>query len=73
MNKKSRLSENVRDAWVKVNAKWKGEDADAFYGEYVTRITEIVDSFENVCQDLESSSNELLSELKTVEMESEEQ
>jgi hypothetical protein len=67
MSEKGRISADVQDVWVKLNARWRGEDADAFHREYIVKISEIVDSFDDACFELSSLSAECMKELNTLE------
>ena len=67
MGSKDKISSEVQDAWEKLNARWKGEDATAFHREYVVKISEIVDSFENACSELSKISSECLNNLNSIE------
>ena len=67
MGGKDKISSEVQDAWEKLNARWKGEDAAAFHREYIVKISEIVDSFENACFELSKISSECLNNLNSIE------
>ena len=67
MSEKGRNSSKVQDAWAKLKTRWRGEDADAFHREYIVRIAEIVDSFDDACSELSRLSAECIKELNSVE------
>ena len=67
MSEKSRISADLQDVWVKLNARWRGEDADAFHREYIVKISEIVDTFDDACSELRRLSAECMKELNSIE------
>ena len=67
MSEKNRISADVQYVWMKLNTRWSGEDADAFHREYVVKISEIADSFEDACSKLSRLSAECIKELKSIE------
>ncbi len=67
MSEKSRNSSDVQDAWAKLNTRWRGEDADAFHREYIVKMVEIVDSFDDACSELSRLSAECIKELTSLE------
>jgi hypothetical protein len=67
MSNKRRISVDAQNVWAKVNTRWRGEDAESFYREYIVRISEIVDSFDDACLELSRLSAECMKELNTIE------
>ena len=67
MSSKRVIAANVQEVWSKLNSQWRGTDADAFYNEFVVRISETAEYFEDACAELESVSSELMKELDEVE------
>lgn len=67
MSVKNRISSDVQDVWEKLNARWSGEDATAFHKEYIVKISEIVDSFDDACSELSKVSAECMKELDLIE------
>lgn len=67
MSEANRISVSIQDVWAKLNTKWTGEDANAFYREYLLKLTEIADSFEDACIGLKAQSLALLKELQDIE------
>ncbi len=63
----NKMSSEVQEAWEKLNARWKGEDATAFHREYIVKISEIADSFEDACFELSRLSAECIKELNSIE------
>lgn len=67
MSSRKAIAAEVQDVWSKLNARWKGEDANAFYRQYIVKINETAESFEDACADLGSISSELSKELQMIE------
>lgn len=67
MSSKKAIAAGVQDVWSKLNNRWKGEDANAFHRQYIVKITETAESFEDACAELGSISSELSKELQMIE------
>ena len=67
MSGQKRISSEIQDVWVKLNTRWSGEDAEAFHRQYIVKITEIADSFDDACSELSRLSTECIKELNLVE------
>lgn len=67
MSKRDGTSMEVQNSWAKLNARWQGEDANAFHREYIVKISEVIDSFDSACLELESIASELQKELQAIE------
>ncbi len=67
MKRRDEISEEIQYAWAKLNARWQGEDADAFHREYIAKLSELAASFACACQQLESASSELQEVLTSIE------
>lgn len=67
MISKRALSSGVIEVWTKLNNRWNGEAADVFYREYIVRISEITESFENSCGGLDQITSEMSNELDMLE------
>ena len=67
MSSKKAIASDVQEAWSKLNAKWKGEDANAFHRQYIVKISETAETFEDSCAELDNLSSELLKELRMIE------
>lgn len=67
MSEKYQMSSNVQEVWEKLNTRWKGEDATAFHREYIVKISEIVDNFDDACSELSKVSSECIKELNSIE------
>lgn len=67
MSSKKAIAAEVQEVWSKLNAKWKGEDANAFHRQYIVKISETAESFEDACAELGNVSSELSKELQMIE------
>lgn len=67
MSSKKAIVTEVQDVWTKLNAKWIGDDANAFQQQYIVKISETTELFEIACADLVSISTELAKELQLIE------
>ena len=67
MSSKKAIAAEVQEVWSKLNAKWKGEDATAFHRQYIVKISETAESFEDACAELGNVSSELSKELQMIE------
>ena len=66
MSSKRAIAVEVQDVWSKLNNRWKGEDANAFYRQYIVKIAETAESFEDACAELSNISSELSKELQMI-------
>lgn len=60
------VSEEAQEIWTKVNSKWQGDDANAFYREYSSRIIETSQQFEKSCGNLKQQTEVFSKELQLV-------
>lgn len=60
------VSEEAQEIWTKVNSKWQGDDANAFYREYSSRIIESSQQFERSCGNLKQQAESFSKELQMV-------
>lgn len=67
MNSKRIIAGEIQEAWTKLNAKWHGEPAEAFYREYILRLSEISESFEDSCASISDLSAKFSKELQALE------
>lgn len=66
MSVQKRTSSAIQEIWRQLNTQWHGDDADAFYREYIVKLCEIVDSFDDACSELSRLSEECMKELNSV-------
>lgn len=67
MSSKQKISLTVNEIWTKLNSKWKGEAADAFYQSYIMKLTEIAEEVENSGCELSSKCEELSKQISLLE------
>lgn len=67
MNSKKTITTNIQELWIKLSARWKGEDANAFHRQYIVKISEAAESIEDACAELGDVSSELSKELQLIE------
>lgn len=60
------VSEKAQEIWTKVNSKWQGDDANAFFREYSSRIIESSQQFERSCGNLKQQAEAFSKELQMV-------
>jgi hypothetical protein len=60
------VSEEAQEIWTKVSRKWQGDDANAFYREYSSRIIEASQQFESSCGNLKQQAEAFSKELQLV-------
>lgn len=60
------VSEEAQEIWAKVSGKWQGDDANAFYREYSSRIIETSQQFERSCGNLKQQAKAFSKELQLV-------
>lgn len=56
-------SGEAQQMWHDLSSGWKGEDADAFYREFGSRIAENAQEFESACETLIGCSSQVSKEL----------
>ena len=57
----------MQEVWSKLNNQWNDEVAQAFHYQYVTKLTETIEDFEDSCAGLCNISYELGKELQLIE------
>lgn len=67
MSSRQLISGEIQEIWSKLNSKWQGDTATAFHREYILRLSEVSDSFEDACTELGSLSENLSKELQMIE------
>ena len=67
MSFSTNMVNNVTDVWIKLNAKWQGEHADAFYNDYIVRISETVEEYDKACAEVRLLSAEFNNALEALE------
>lgn len=68
MSSKKAIAAGVQDVWSKLNGRWHGEHADSFHRQYVVKITETAEAFEDACAELDDVSATLSREMQMIEL-----
>ena len=58
---------SIQEIWKQLSDKWQGDDATAFYREYVIKISEIIDSFDKECSEFNEKASECMDQLNIIE------
>lgn len=45
MSRKQEIATSLNEVWVKLSTRWTGEDSNAFYQQYIAKMTEVVEDF----------------------------
>lgn len=67
MSARNDISDEVKNVWARLNSRWQGEDADAFYNQYIVALDETAELFEADCSKLTYLSDEFEKELQLIE------
>lgn len=67
MNSGSQISSTFNEVWGKLNARWKDEASEAFYQQYVLKMSETIEEFERACSDLNVGAAALSKKLQAIE------
>ena len=67
MSGKQDIASSLNEIWGKLNIRWTGEDANAFYQQYIVKMIEIVEDFEETCSDFNIEADDLAQRLDLVE------
>ena len=67
MNDNYKKSANIQEMWEQLSNKWQGDDATAFYREYVIKISEMIESFNKECSELNEKASECMVQLNIIE------
>lgn len=67
MSNKNEIESNLNEVWGKLSARWTSEDSNAFYQQYIIKMTEVIEDFEEACSDLSIVATDLLKELELIE------
>ena len=67
MSGKQDIASSLNEIWGKLNIRWTGEDANAFYQQYIVKMIEIVEDFEEPCSDFNIEADDLAQRLDLIE------
>jgi len=61
------ITDSLNEAWEKLNARWTGDACDAFYRQYMAKMTETSGDFEEACTNLSIGAADLSKKLELIE------
>ena len=67
MAQRSSAEERVLEAWARAQAGWRGEPAEVFHSEYISRLQESARQLERVCAQLEEQTHEMTQTISMIE------
>lgn len=67
MSNKQEVASNLNEIWGKLSLRWTGEDSRVFYQQYIAKMIEVVEDFEDACADLSAGATDLAKKLELVE------
>lgn len=67
MSRKQEISTSLNEIWAKLSLRWKDEDSRAFYQQYIVKMAEVVETFEDTCSDLSVGATDLAKKLELIE------
>lgn len=67
MSSKQEIATSLNEVWGKLNARWIGEDSNTFYQQYIAKMTEVAEDFEEACSDLNVGATDLAKKLELIE------
>lgn len=67
MSSKQEIATSLNEVWGKLTTRWTGEDSNAFYQQYITKMTEVAEDFEEACTDLSVGAADLAMKLELIE------
>lgn len=67
MSSKQEIVTSLNEVWGKLNARWIGEDSNTFYQQYIAKMTEVAEDFEEACSDLSVGATDLAKKLELIE------
>lgn len=67
MSNKQEIASRLTEIWGRLSTCWTGEDSKAFYDQYITRMTEVTEDFEEACSALSIGAAELTKKLELIE------
>lgn len=57
----------LNEIWGKLCTRWIGEDSNAFYQQYIAKMTEVAEDFEEACSNLSVGVADLAKKLELIE------
>lgn len=67
MSNKQEIASSLNEIWRKLSLRWTGEDSCVFYQQYIAKMAEVVEDFEEACSSLSIGATDLAKKLELVE------
>lgn len=67
MSSEQEIASSLNEIWEKLHTKWSGEDSNAFYQQYILKMTETIEFFETTCSDLRAGAADFSKKLQLIE------
>ena len=67
MGTNQEITASLNEIWEKLNTRWKDENANHFYQQYMSKMTEVIEDFEAACSDLGTAAADLSKKLQLIE------
>ena len=67
MSNKQEIASGLNEIWGKLKIRWAGEDSNTFHQQYITKMTEVAEDFEEACSNLSVGAAELAKKLELIE------
>ena len=67
MSKRWEIAADMDELWGELKARWKGEDSQHFYQQYISKMIETIEEFEAACSNLCVGAADLKKKLDLIE------
>lgn len=67
MSNKQEIASSLNEIWGKLSTRWTGEDSNAFHQQYIAKMTEVAEDFEEACSNLSVGAADLAKKLELFE------
>lgn len=67
MSNKQEIASSLNEIWGKLSTRWTGEDSNAFHQQYIVKMTEVAEDFEEACSNLSVGAGDLAKKLELIE------
>lgn len=67
MSTRNKSTTMVQEAWIELHNRWKAEEADGFFQQYVSKLVETANAHDSACTKISDLATELDKELKAIE------
>ena len=55
MSSKQEIATSINEIWGKLSARWTGEDSNAFYQQYIAKMTEVAEDLKRLTSEAEGA------------------